>query len=293
MLHNIFNLPDNRQLGYAFYGPDNGQPVLYFHGTPSSRLEPLVSYACGLDLDTLLTQNNIRLIAVDRPGIGLSSFDINRTYISFARDVFQLLQHLHIDACKVMCWSGGGPYALAMAHQYPGIIKSVSVIAGFSSSFAEKEVYDTLGWSRIYFNIAKKMPLLLQGSLAAVKYIKVKTPITQKLYDLPDEDYYFLKHPAILNLFLDVTVKEACKKSAAGPVQEAALYFKPFHFNLRAIKTPVHFWWGTNDNAVTYIHAKKMEEQLTNVSPHYKPNEGHISIFIKYLEEVLQTTAAL
>ena len=34
-------LPDGRLLGYAEFGKPDGHPVLYFHGAPSSRLEPM------------------------------------------------------------------------------------------------------------------------------------------------------------------------------------------------------------------------------------------------------------
>ena len=70
------------------------------------------------------------------------------------------------------------------------------------------------------------------------------------------------------------------------------MYFQPFGYTLPAINTPVHFWWGTEDNMVTYVHAKRLERELPHVTPHYKPGEGHLSIYINYLEEVLQTIAA-
>jgi len=37
MSNQIFKLPDKRQLGYAVEA--EGKPVIYFHGTASSRLE--------------------------------------------------------------------------------------------------------------------------------------------------------------------------------------------------------------------------------------------------------------
>lgn len=35
-------LPDARRLAYAEFGKPSGYPILYFHGAPSSRLEPLL-----------------------------------------------------------------------------------------------------------------------------------------------------------------------------------------------------------------------------------------------------------
>ena len=63
------SLQDGRALGYAEFGPPDGFPVFYFHGFPSSRLDwQLVSE------DSLLQDLNVRIIAPDRPGYGLSDF---------------------------------------------------------------------------------------------------------------------------------------------------------------------------------------------------------------------------
>src|SRR4051812_39906431 len=118
MTDEIFQLPDKRNLCYALYGPGDGQPVLYFHGTPASRLEPSLVTAFGIDLYALLFKYNIQLIAVDRPGMGLSSFNPTGDFISFTDDVAHLLGFLKISKCKVLCWSGGGPFALAMAYRF-------------------------------------------------------------------------------------------------------------------------------------------------------------------------------
>ena len=283
----LFQLPDGRTLGYAVYGPDDGQPVLYFHGTPSSRLEPLITLIYDLPLPSLLASNHLKLIAVDRPGMGTSAYDENRTFSSFAADAAFLLQHLGIERCALLCWSGGGPYALAMAFLYPQLIHSLFIITGFSCSFSEEEVYGQMGWNKLYFKTAQAAPLVMHAALEVVKHIKISTPISQGMYDLSHADYAYLKDVHKLNAFLDLTVKQALENGADGAIQEAALYFEPFPYRLQEIGTPVHFWWGTEDFTVGYIHAKRMERELPHVVPHYKPGEGHLSLYIKYLPEIL------
>ena len=283
-----YELADNRMLGYAFYGPMEGRPVLYLHGTPSSRLEPQLLNIWGLSLDHLLQQYNLKLIAVDRPGMGLSTHDKQRSYTSFAQDALALLQHLGIQRCPILCWSGGGPYALTMAHLFGQMVQQVCIIAGISSSFADEEVYAHMGWNKMYFNSAKYTPLLLQGTLEAVKRTQVSSPPSQSLFDLSNVDYALVKDPAHLNVLMDLTVKQAVKEGTEGAVKEAQLYFEPYPYNLADIQTPVHFWWGTEDNVVMYIHAKNMERQLPHVTPHYKPGEGHLSVYVNWFEEVLQ-----
>jgi len=53
-MDNLFQLQDGRKISYAFYGPVDAQPVLYFHGTPSSRLEPLLLQNYNKDINKLL-----------------------------------------------------------------------------------------------------------------------------------------------------------------------------------------------------------------------------------------------
>ncbi len=286
-----FQLADGRQLAYAVYGPDDGLPVVYFHGTPSSRLEPLLMNVYGRDLELLLQQYHLRLIAVDRPGMGFSTFHPGRTFTTFADDVHQLLQHLHISTCRLLCWSGGGPYALTMAHRFPQVVQKVCMIAAFSSSFGNPEVYEPMGWNKMYFNTARKAPLLLQGSLAIMKRIHVTSPVSQRWYDLSNVDYALMKKVDWLNGLMAVTTKEACAKGTAGAVQDAQLYFQPFPYSLREITVPVHFWWGTEDNVVIYKHAKNMEKALPQVIPHYKKGEGHLSVYVHCFEEILQVLA--
>src|SRR5688572_6951565 len=278
MQDHLLQLPDGRNLGYTFYGPENGKPVLYFHGTPSSRLEPLMVIIYNVPLLSLLEQHNLKLIAVDRPGIGISTHDENRTLHSFAQDTALLLQHLQVKECSLLCWSGGGPYALAMAYYFPQQISKVFIITGFSCSFGDEEVYEQMGWNKVYFKTARSFPLLLKGSLEVVKHTTLSSPISQKLYDLADADYVYLKDVDKLNAFLDLTVKESVKEGPEGAVHEAAQYFAPLGFRLQQLQAPVYFWWGTSDFTVTYIHAKSMERQLPHVFPNYKPGEGHISI---------------
>lgn len=284
-------LPDDRTLGYALYGPQTGKPVLYFHGTPSSRLEPQLLNIWGASLDDLLQQYHIRLIAVDRPGMGLSTFHADKNFASFAQDVLVLLQQLSITACPVFCWSGGGPYALAVAHQFPQTIKQVAMVAAIAGSFGDADVYAQMGWNKMYFNSARYTPLLLQGTLEAIKRTTLHAPPSQSLYDLAHVDYAFIKDVDAANALLQYTIKEAAAVGNEGPVQEAQLYFTPYPYTLEEIKVPVHFWWGTEDNVVTYVHAKMLERQLPNVTPHYKPSEGHLSIYIRCFEEVLQVLA--
>lgn len=282
-----FTLPDGRQLGYCVYGQPDSRPCLYFHGTPSSRLEPQLLAVYDIDLNLLLYKANLYLIAVDRPGMGLSTFNPRGDFLSFASDVQQLLKHLQVSRCPVLTWSGGGPYALAMAHQHPQLISLVSIISGFTRPFAS-DVLRLMGMNKWYFRLAKQAPWLLIRSMSILRKQQTKSVPPQWVTGLPYVDYAYLKDPKHLQVLSALTLKEACRNGAQGPVYEAAAYFNDFGFAISAVQQPVHYWWGLEDMTVIRLHAEAVEQLAPNAVMHYREKEGHLSLYVNCFEEVLQ-----
>ena len=95
------NLRDGRSLGYAEYGAPEGKPVFYFHGFPSCRLDWLLS-----DSDDSAAELNARIIAVDRPGTGLSDFKRGREILDWPDDVIELADVLQVDRFAVLAFLG-------------------------------------------------------------------------------------------------------------------------------------------------------------------------------------------
>jgi pimeloyl-ACP methyl ester carboxylesterase len=82
-------LSDGRMLGYNEYGPVDGKPLFYFHGTPSSRSEWQM-----LGSEQLATQLHLRVISMDRPWMGLSDFQASRRLGDWPTDVVALADEL-------------------------------------------------------------------------------------------------------------------------------------------------------------------------------------------------------
>lgn len=107
-------LPDGRKLGYAQYGSPTGRAVFFMHGHPGSRLEGAHLHDLGLKLGA-------RIIAPDRPGIGLSSPQPGRTLLDYPKDVERLADHLKLERYGVLVrasdhssWAASG--GLTMIH---------------------------------------------------------------------------------------------------------------------------------------------------------------------------------
>jgi pimeloyl-ACP methyl ester carboxylesterase len=95
-------LKDGRKLAYAEYGDPSGRPVFYFHGFPSCHLE--ISLA-----DETAKRLGVRLIALDRPGFGLSGFQRRREIDDWPDDVKEAAEQIGIRRFAALGVSGGGP----------------------------------------------------------------------------------------------------------------------------------------------------------------------------------------
>jgi pimeloyl-ACP methyl ester carboxylesterase len=290
MTETSFILADGRQLAYAVYGLATGRPVLYFHGTPSSRLEPLLLESYGQRLEDMLMQHGLKLIAIDRPGFGLSSFNKRNNFISVANDAKQLLDKLQINNCAVLCWSGGGPYALAMAHEFPELVNNVSIICGFARKF-DKSIFSQMGINKWYFRFSKFTPWAVRATMNFLRKRKINRIPPQWITGLPFIDYQLVKPISKFRELARVSMKEAARNGGRGPVAEARSYYKPFGFDIASIRCRVHYWWGTKDMSVIRLHAEEVEIKIPGAIMHYREEEGHLSLYINHFKHVLQAMA--
>ncbi len=116
-------LSDGRVLGYAEYGDSVGYPIFYFHGGQESRLSSIF-------MDSTAIKLNIRLISPDRPGIGLSTFQADRTFLDWGDDIAQLATSLNINRYAVFGVSGGAPHVLATVYKDSSRIENAFIISG-------------------------------------------------------------------------------------------------------------------------------------------------------------------
>lgn len=118
-------LSDDRKLGYSEYGRKKGYPIIYCHGSQSSRLE------MHYDL-SFATNNNLRIIAIDRPGHGESDFNPNGTIRSFVNDTNELIEHLGITEFSILGMSAGAPFAMGIANILSQKSKKLGIVSGFA-----------------------------------------------------------------------------------------------------------------------------------------------------------------
>lgn len=129
-----FRLDDGRLLGFDDRGAPDGAVLMFFHGTPDTRL------ARHPD-DAIVSEHGLRLIAADRPGLGGSDPDRGATPLSVAADHVALLDHLGRDQAHLVAWSAGAIFAAAFAGAHPDRVASLTLVAPLIPA----DAYDTPG----------------------------------------------------------------------------------------------------------------------------------------------------
>ncbi|OOK80587.1 alpha/beta hydrolase family protein [Mycobacterium kansasii] len=94
---------EDRQIGFAEFGAPQGRAVFWLHGTPGARRQ------IPTEARVYAEHHNVRLIGVDRPGIGSSTPHQYETISAFADDMRTIADTLGIEKMAVVGLSGGAP----------------------------------------------------------------------------------------------------------------------------------------------------------------------------------------
>jgi len=279
-----FELKDGRNLGYTDLGSPEAKPLFHFHGFPGSRLEVAI-------FEDRIVQNNIRLIGIDRPGMGLSDFKKDRTILDWPDDVVELADALGINKFAIEGISGGGPYAAACAYKIPDRLTTCGIISGLGPM--DLEVEEKIKSIRRLSFVIRRMPwlfkLMISFQSRGLKDLeKAERKMRETIKKFPEQDRKVMDDPKLLSLFFRESA-EAFRQGNKGVFYEGRLYAKPWGFNPEDIspKLKVYIWHGEVDEAVPVAMGRSMCKAIPNCEGKFYPNDGHYSTIFKYFEEIV------
>jgi pimeloyl-ACP methyl ester carboxylesterase len=278
---NTFTLSNGRKLGYAIEG--EGDPVIYFHGTASSRLEILL-------LKQFVNSNYFKLIGVDRPGYGLSTFAERVRLEDFAYDVNALADHLKLDKFGVLSWSGGGPFALAYIALFPLRTTKAVIVGSPSLPFDSSSAHN----GNPFVKVAMKNHLLAECALKFFRssilkasedidgYIKSRGGKSM-IAERPNCDQKFFSDPAWLTLMYQAMAEAFRQKSSPKTIfQEHKLFLQPWYLPpLQVPPRKIKLWQGGQDTTCPNGNAKRIAQIFKVAHIEYFPEDGHCVMFAK------------
>ena len=264
---------DGRRLAYLEVGDPQGPLVLHQHGGPSSRLEARL-------FADVVSKHGLRLVCVDRPGIGQSSPQELRSYAGWADDLVAIADALGYREFGVTGWSEGGPWALAAAATIdPARVRHVTSIAGgsygaFGDNWARKHLsaVDALGgFLALHFEPGFR---LMYAALAKTAVDFRDTYIQQLLKAINAYDQEIIRQPGFATAFCDASA-ECFAHGSDGLVRDSELLYRRWAFDVTTIERRVHLWQGMDDRLVPAPINKEVADQMPGAVWHPVEGAGH------------------
>ena len=276
--------PD-RRLGFAEFGPAKGRAVFWMHGTPGARRQiPEGARIAAEELD-------VRLIGIDRPGVGASTSYRYDSLLDFPSDLALIADRLGVDNFAMIGLSGGGPYALACAHEMPDRVMAVAVLGGVAPTQGDDAPDGGLVGFAARFGPAislfhAPLSIMLSGLMITMR------PFASPGFDLyprmsPEGDQKVFARPEIKAMFLD-DLLGGSRRGIRAPIYDIILFTRPWGFSVRDIQVPVRWWHGDSDNIVPLAHGEHIVPLIPDAELYVRPGESHLG-GLGAAEEVLGT----
>ena len=177
-----FYTTGERTIHYVEVGPQNSSPVLFLHGTPGSWS------AFGSYLSDTHLASSLKMVAVDRPGFGLSDYGKLLTSLAEQAQVLKPLVDRLTRECGIVLvgHSLGAPLAVRMAMDYPEKVAALVLVAPSLDPELEKpRWYNNLSeYKLISWMLPAELELANLEVMALPEELKQMVPLWQRL-DLP------------------------------------------------------------------------------------------------------------
>jgi pimeloyl-ACP methyl ester carboxylesterase len=241
-----------------------------------------------------MQKKGIRLIAVDRVGIGLSTFRENHTLFDTVDDVVELANHLNIEKFSVLGTSSGAKYALACAKRIPERLNAVFCLS--SGVPIEFFTHDMPTANRVMLKLLQKAPWLIKPifwlSYARLSQNskKVDTFLGNIIYPLHKVDKELLFNTPEIKKQFALQCKESYVQGVKGNAHDAHfdMIENFWGFELEEIDfSPIYAWHGSLDRGIPLAVAKVLAERVANIEFKALEGEGHLTLVFEVLDEVL------
>ncbi|MFG3548481.1 alpha/beta fold hydrolase [Streptomyces sp. NPDC047725] len=271
-------LPDGRLLGWAEWGPPDGVAVLLCPGAATSRR---LGFGAGV-VDTL----GVRLISVDRPGLGASTPAPGRTFADSAADMRLLCAARDLGRPYVVGNSQGAPFALACAEA--GVASALALVSAADEIAAPEFAPGLPAELRALTDRAVREPSAAEEFFASFD--------ADAMWDLvmagsPACDLAVYRDPDFTTAYRRALAEGFARGAAAGYARDTVLAMGRWPFDLRRITVPVDIWYGDQDTTHSPDRGTLLTTRLPDARRHVVPGAGGALLWT-HAEPVLRALLA-
>jgi pimeloyl-ACP methyl ester carboxylesterase len=230
-------LPDGRELAWSEWGRNDGRPVLF---SPGAGMSGVLGFGTDV-LDDL----GLRLLALDRPGLGRSSPDPGKSYTSWTADVRRLVETLGLRRVLGVGFSQGAPFAAALAGA--GLVDAVALVAGQDDLRAQRHLLvpevagmldavdaDPAGFEREIARVADAE--WLWGVI-----LTTAAPVDRARYEGTD-----------LGAAVRAALADGFAQGVEGYARDLVTALGPWPVRPEDLAVPVHLWYGAHDTSTVH-----------------------------------------
>jgi pimeloyl-ACP methyl ester carboxylesterase len=278
-------LGGGRRLGFAEFGPPTGRPVVWLHGTPGARRQ------IPAEARAFAEAEGLRIVGIDRPGIGSSTPHLYGSIADFAADLDIVADRLGLDRMVVIGLSGGGPYALAAGALLPHRVAAVGVLGGVAPTQGPDAIAGGLvalaRWAKPLLTVART-PI----GFGLTQVVRAVKPLASPALDVyarfsPEGDRRLLARPEFKAMFLD-DLLNGSRKQLSAPLCDVLLFTRPWGFDVADVKVPVRWWHGDADHIIPFAHGVHLVDRLPDAELVVLAGESHLG-GLGVGEEILTT----
>ena len=261
----------------------SNEVIIFHHGTPgdASFWESWLDSAATF---------GIRAISYSRAGYGRSARSLGRTVFSNNTDISAILVSLNISRFISIGWSGGGPHALATTCDYRNFgaicLAGVGEYGAADLNFLEgmgQENLDEYGAALLgeksITDWLREFASNLQ-SVTGAEVLEAFGNLIGKADKAVLQDGYADEMAKVM--------RKGLALGFTGWVDDDLAFVKEWGFKLSEINKPVFLWQGDDDLMVPHAHSLWLEKHISTGVLRSIPAQGHISIGIKYRDEILK-----
>ena len=277
-------LSDGRRVGCLEVGKDGGFPILHFHGNGSSRLEVAM-------LADVAAAAGVRLIGLDRPGVGNSDPAPGRTLLDWPDDVAEVADRLELERFAIEGVSAGGAYALACAYRMPGRLTGCGLISTICPPDLVRQAGP--GWMRTAWWIAEHHPGLAHACMRALLPDSMSDEagadarLARIASWLGRADRDVLRRPAIRRALVR-SLAEGRRHGAAANRREILALLHDWRLPIERIGLHgIHLWHGEKDRLTPIGPSRLLAERLPHCNAVFYAGEGHFSTLANHAPDIL------
>jgi pimeloyl-ACP methyl ester carboxylesterase len=279
---------DGRRLSFAEFGDTRGAAIVWMHGTPGARRQ------IPLEARVFAEENDLRIIGIDRPGIGSSTPHLYPDILDWTNDLVELCDVLDIDTLRVIGLSGGGPYALAAGAALPDRVHGVGVLGGVAPTQGPDAITGGLVTLAPYV-----APLLsytrIPLGFALAQAIRLVRPIAGPILDgyaavQPRGDKELLARPEFRAMFLD-DLLNGSRFHFGAVLADVILFTRPWGFEAADVQVPVHWWHGDSDHIIPHAHGVHLADRLPHArftTIHGESHLGGLGVATEVLSQLME-----